>query len=99
MINQVENFSGADPDGPDETGVEPKNKHRDVAPSDREAEIARIDQVRRIQSQTTARAQAAVDAGYRPPNMGQRPSQFIWNDGKMYTAPSDRNKLPLPIKR
>jgi hypothetical protein len=94
--------AGHDPEGDDCTGSAPlakKRPHMDVMPPDRQLELDRLEQVKAVQRQTQARAQAFADAGYRPPNAGQKPSQFIWRDGKSYQASTDRNRLPLPVQR
>jgi hypothetical protein len=89
--------AGPDPDGEDSTGT---GERMDVAPSDREQELARMDQVKRIQAQTQNLRADLVGAGHvLNPQMGRQTRPYVWSDGQVRMPFSNRNALPLPLKR
>jgi hypothetical protein len=95
--------AGHDIEGDDECGSAPlpKTKPRlDIAPSEREAEAERMAQVKLIQKQSQDLRAAQVAAGHPPhPLMGKGTRPFVWADGQTYNPVSDRNRMPLPVRR
>jgi hypothetical protein len=91
------NFSRPESEGEESTGT---GERMDVAPTDREQELARMEQVKAIQHQTQQQRAEMVGAGYPPhPQMGRQTRPYVWSDGQARMPMSNRNTLPLPLKR